>query len=688
MPGFTPVNVVRKRSSQSTSTQGNSVPVTPPKRSPSTEIRRPSPSPRLGTDVAGGTVETSAGAVNSFSVQSYTVAHHGNPYMFPQQRSRANPPLDLTSVGRRSDTNHDQIRTDRPFNLECVPTFRPSEIQFSDPLEYIASISTIGKKYGAVKIIPPESWEAPFCLDTEMFWFRTRRQCLNPRDGGRKAQAEFVDGLYSYHKINGTPINKVPSIDKRPLDLYHLRQCVTLRGGFTEVCKKKLWAQIGRELGYSGKIMTSLSTSLKSAYQKLIFPYDQYLETNGTAQPTAPTDEEKLEEDHESEHKRAPPEQPPSSPPSKKIKLEDEETTEDEPRGPMYPRVSNSEMAYYRLKQYTGIPSIPEDSTIPPFDTWHGGLDVIEDKIDLREAPSYNLRQFQQKAEQFRTSYFTSLPSPIESPTENDIEREFWKVVNDPTAVVEVEYGADIHSSVQSSAFPKIERDISSPGVYDPWNLNVIPLHERSFFRFVSEPIPFLVQPWLHVGMVFSTQSWHFEDFYAYSLTYHHLGDTKTWYCVPEKDNHKLKNLLIEVVGPELTDSKPSALLESDYMLSPETLQQNGIECYTLDQKPGELVVTFPKVYYAQINHGFNFTESSNVLPFFDWLDYGKECLELYRKCRKEPPFSIQRLLMNIASKDTGISNAKMYVTFTPSLSRFFYKIFCMLTKKKIGSVR
>lgn len=49
------------------------------------------------------------------------------------------------------------------------------------------------------------------------------------------------------------------------------------RGGFDKVCKLKKWAEIGRILGYSGKIMSSLSTSLKNSYQKWLHPYEEYL---------------------------------------------------------------------------------------------------------------------------------------------------------------------------------------------------------------------------------------------------------------------------------------------------------------------------------------------------------------------------------------------------------------------------
>lgn len=72
-------------------------------------------------------------------------------------------------------------------------------------------------------------------------------------------------------------LNKLPMIDKRPLDLYKLFRSVLMRGGFVEVINKKLWAQIGRELGYRGKIMTSLSSSLKSSYMKILYPFETYL---------------------------------------------------------------------------------------------------------------------------------------------------------------------------------------------------------------------------------------------------------------------------------------------------------------------------------------------------------------------------------------------------------------------------
>lgn len=98
----------------------------------------------------------------------------------------------------------------------------------------------------------------------------------NP-DPGTRANLNYLDQLARYHKQHGTNLNRFPSVDKRPLDLFRLKKAVEIRGGFEQVCKTKKWAEIGRDLGYSGKIMSSLSTSLKNSYQRWLQPYEEYL---------------------------------------------------------------------------------------------------------------------------------------------------------------------------------------------------------------------------------------------------------------------------------------------------------------------------------------------------------------------------------------------------------------------------
>ncbi|KAF3912859.1 hypothetical protein AA313_de0204553 [Arthrobotrys entomopaga] len=188
--------------------------------------------------------------------------------------------LDMSSVEHRQIPSlKDQPKKNRPHGISEAPVYRPSEEEFKDPFKYIHSISEEGRKYGIVKIIPPDTWNPPFCIDTERFHFKTRRQELNSVEGGTRANLNYLDQLNKFHSQHGMTLNRYPSVDKRPLDLYRLKKAVDIRGGFDKVCKGKKWAEIGRDLGYSGKIMSSLSTSLKNSYQKYLHPYEEYVKT-------------------------------------------------------------------------------------------------------------------------------------------------------------------------------------------------------------------------------------------------------------------------------------------------------------------------------------------------------------------------------------------------------------------------
>jgi [histone H3]-trimethyl-L-lysine4 demethylase len=94
---------------------------------------------------------------------------------------------------------------------------------------------------------------------------------------GTRANLTYLDALSKFHKQQGNNLHRLPYVDKKPLDLYRLKKAVEARGGFDKVCKLKKWAEIGRDLGYSGKIMSSLSTSLKNSYQRWLCPYEEYL---------------------------------------------------------------------------------------------------------------------------------------------------------------------------------------------------------------------------------------------------------------------------------------------------------------------------------------------------------------------------------------------------------------------------
>jgi histone demethylase JARID1 len=95
-------------------------------------------------------------------------------------------PLDLSSVERRDQPTAPKEpvkKKSRPHDLPEAPTYCPTEAEWKDPMEYIKKISPEASKYGICKIVPPESWNPDFAIDTERFHFRTRKQELNSVEG-------------------------------------------------------------------------------------------------------------------------------------------------------------------------------------------------------------------------------------------------------------------------------------------------------------------------------------------------------------------------------------------------------------------------------------------------------------------------------------------------------------------------
>lgn len=180
-----------------------------------------------------------------------------------------------------------------------------------------------------------------------------------------------------------------------------------------------------------------------------------------------------------------------------------------------------------------------------------------------------------------------------------------------------------------------------------------------------------MTQPWIYVGMVFSTFAWHKEDHYTYrcdkfsrcelfigsfrvrwltrhliSVNYHHWGDTKTWYGVPGEDDKKLETAM-KVAAPELFEQQPDVMYQLVTLMSPGRLKRAGVRTYVCDQRPNEFVVTCPRSYHSGFNHGFNLNEAVNFcLP--DWLKEGSLCVNHYKQLHKLPVFSHDELLVTI----------------------------------------
>lgn len=87
-------------------------------------------------------------------------------------------------------------------------------------------------------------------------------------------------------------------------------------------------------------------------------------------------------------------------------------------------------------------------------------------------------------------------------------------------------YGSEIDCSRLCPDFP-----VNSGGdrySKSLWNLSR--LRDATLLRHLPQPISGVTQPWVYVGMCFSSFCWHNEDMHLYSINYLHEGDEKIWY--------------------------------------------------------------------------------------------------------------------------------------------------------------
>ncbi|CAM8927154.1 unnamed protein product [Rhodiola kirilowii] len=284
-----------------------------------------------------------------------------------------------------------------------------------------------------------------------------------------------------------------------------------------------------------------------------------------------------------------------------------------------------------------------------------------DDKFGFQTGSDFTFEEFQKHADMFKRAYFgmkcdrKDLDAADDThawePSVEEIEGEYWRIIEEPTDDIEVYYGADLETGVFASGFPKASAVRSGEDiekyVTSGWNLNNFPRLAGSVLGFEGSDISGVLVPWLYVGMCFSSFCWHVEDHHLYSLNYLHWGDPKVWYGVPGSHASALESAMKKHL-PDLFEEQPGLLHELVTQLSPSVLKSEGVPVYRVVQQPGEFVLTFPRAYHAGFNCGFNCAEAVNVAPV-DWLSHGQSAVELYSEQRRKTSLSHDKLLLESA---------------------------------------
>uniref|UniRef100_A0A6N2KRT2 JmjC domain-containing protein n=1 Tax=Salix viminalis TaxID=40686 RepID=A0A6N2KRT2_SALVM len=271
-----------------------------------------------------------------------------------------------------------------------------------------------------------------------------------------------------------------------------------------------------------------------------------------------------------------------------------------------------------------------------------------DETFGFHSGSDFTLEEFEKEAAYFKECYFGT-KDPMDDGTETqkwkpsveDIEGEYWRIVEKPTDEVKVLYGADLETATFGSGFPKasalMTEGDSDQYVVSGWNLNNLPRLPGSVLCFEECDVSGVLVPWLYVGTCFSSFCWHVEDHHLYSLNYLHWGDPKIWYGVPESHASNLEDAMRKHL-PDLFEEQP------------DLLHALGVPVYRVVQQSGEFVLTFPRAYHSGFNCGFNCAEAVNVAPV-DWLAHGQHAVELYSEQRRKTSISHDKLLMGAAQE-------------------------------------
>ena len=252
----------------------------------------------------------------------------------------------------------------------------------------------------------------------------------------------------------------------------------------------------------------------------------------------------------------------------------------------------------------------------------------------------------------------------------NNLERDYWEIVETHRREVTVEYGNDVDTDTYGSGFPLSERgraiagkkkaakmNLPEPKFNDPdyyketwWNLNNIPCAPDSVLRHVKVGINGINVPWMYYGCLFSTFCWHNEDNYLYSINYHHKGAPKQWYGVPgtKKDSDGLEKVFKSYLSMKMRDV-PDLLHHITTMFSPRLLQNQDVSVCKVLQHAGEFVVTFPRAFHGGFSLGPNVGEAVNFATH-DWIAMGSDANERYRSFARAAVFSHDRLTFTMAN--------------------------------------
>ncbi|XP_074494463.1 AT-rich interactive domain-containing protein 5A [Sebastes fasciatus] len=86
----------------------------------------------------------------------------------------------------------------------------------------------------------------------------------------------FISSLHSFMKDRGTPIERIPHLGFKQINLWRIYKAVEKLGSYDSVTGRRLWKKVYDELGGSPG-STSAATCTRRHYEKLVLPFERHI---------------------------------------------------------------------------------------------------------------------------------------------------------------------------------------------------------------------------------------------------------------------------------------------------------------------------------------------------------------------------------------------------------------------------
>ncbi|KAM8766744.1 protein Jumonji isoform 2-T2 [Acanthopagrus schlegelii] len=582
---------------------------------------------------------------------------------------------ELTRQKEREQEKEWERQRSRPEGWAALgeaPVFRPVPREFLDPLVYLDAVREQAEAAGMCRVVPPPDWR-PECKLSEEMRFVTQVQRVHMLGRRWGPNVQRLACIRKHLKSQGITMDEPPVIGGCEVDLSRFFQLINDMGGMQQVMDLKKWTKLADLLRIPKSAQDRLA-KLQEAYLQYILSYDSL-----SAEERLRLQDGVLQEKKNLESRRGPLEGLSDSSAPSALVLPRYEPKNGLVGGVVGGATGNHRTngVYHRLKELeaqvkAGRRRLFAQEKQGKEDRQHGeeqqqqqpqppqqqqeedsGVLIDQHKC-INKGKSVSLTNFFRIARNTMTMCFNKEPGAA------DVEQEYWRIVEQRDSHVAVHCGK-VDTSTHGSGFPTGK---SEPFSKHGWNLTVLPNNSGSILRHLGA-VPGVTIPWLNIGMVFSTSCWSRDQNRLPYIDYLHTGADCIWYSVPAEEKAKLDKVVHTLLQANGTPGLE--MLEKNIMISPEVLCREGIKVYRTVQRSGQFVVCYPGAFVSKVCCGYSVSETVHFATPH-WMNLGYQAAKDLKCRRIAKPFSMEKLLYQIATAESKRDNGLLLTTISTLL--------------------